>query len=94
MHPSDNSRGKPAATYRGYRPRSQHFPLRRGAVDFTDQHGVKGMVDFIGDAELPPVDTAAVQPFVGITTDGQPLVGLDTGGDGFDPVPAVYAAND
>lgn len=92
MHPSGNHPGKPPGTYHGYRPRSAHLPLHRGTVDFTDQRGVKAILDLIGDAELPPVDTGAAEPFVGITADGLPLVGLDAGGEGFDPTVAVDAA--
>jgi uncharacterized protein DUF3500 len=92
MPPSSDSRGQPARTYHGYHPRSGHLPLRRGAVDFTDQDGVKVMLDLVAGAELPPVDTGALEPFVGITADGLPAVGLDAGGDGFDPTPAVRAA--
>ncbi|OBJ83293.1 DUF3500 domain-containing protein [Mycobacterium sp. 1245852.3] len=61
-------------------------------VDFTDEDGVKQVAALIGDAELPPVETAA-QPFVGVTTDGLPVYGLDAGGDGFNPAPAINAAS-
>ena len=92
MRACGSNDANPPDSYRGYRPRSQHLPLRRGAVDFTDELAVKAIVDLIGDAELPPVDTGAAQPFVGITTDGHPLTGIDAGGVGFDPSPALNAA--
>jgi hypothetical protein len=91
VHRHSENRDRPTS-YRGYHPRTQHFPLHRGAVDFTDQHGVEQLLDFLGDAEIPPVDSGAAQPFVGVTTDGIPAVGLDTGGEGFDPAPATGAA--
>ncbi|WP_197515978.1 DUF3500 domain-containing protein [Mycobacterium sp. 1465703.0] len=61
-------------------------------MDFTDEAGIKEMLEFAGDAELPPVDTGAAQQFVGVTADGLPRVGLDTGGDGFDSRRALHAA--
>lgn len=91
-HSHDNRSDNPLS-YHGYLPRPQHFPLRRGAVDFSDRNGIKAMLEFVGDAELPPVDTGAAQPFVGVTVDGIPRVGLDAGGSGFDPTEAVSAAN-
>jgi uncharacterized protein DUF3500 len=92
MQPVGDSLDQPAGIYHGYHPRSAHLPLRRGTVDFTDQHGMQAVLDLIGEAELPPVETSAAQPLVGITTDGLPLSGLDFGGDGFYPTQAVDAA--
>jgi hypothetical protein len=91
MQPFGDSLDKHTGTYHGYHPRGQHFPLRRGAVDFTDQRGVQDMLDVIGDAELPPIDTNATEPLVGVTTDGVPLGGLDFGGEGYDSAPALGA---
>ena len=61
---------------RGYGPRPANLPLRRGAVDFSDEAGVAAILELVGDAELPPVEETASQPFVGLTTDGNPLPGL------------------
>lgn len=94
MHPFGDIPDETAGSYHGYHPRLQHFPLRRGAVDFTDQHGVNDMLGVIGDAELPPIDRNATEPFVGITTDGLPLTGLDAGGHGFDSAPALDAVTE
>lgn len=61
-----------------YRPRPQRLPLKRGAVDFTNEALIPTMLALIGDAELPPVEQNAAEPFVGITTDGHPISGLFT----------------
>ncbi|MCP2256129.1 Protein of unknown function (DUF3500) [Prauserella aidingensis] len=65
-----------SGSYRGYRPRPADLPLKRGAVDFTDEAGVAAISALIGDAALPPVAESAAEPFVGITTDGTPVPGL------------------
>ncbi|GKQ39154.1 DUF3500 domain-containing protein [Streptomyces sp. A012304] len=62
----------------GYRPRPEQLALKRGAVDFSDDAGVAAIMKLVGDAELPPVAETAAEPFVGITTDGQPLTDLFT----------------
>ncbi|MEV7976798.1 DUF3500 domain-containing protein [Streptomyces sp. NPDC086519] len=59
-----------------YGPRPANLPLRRGAVDFSDEAGIAAVFALIGDAELPPVAETAGQPFVGVTTDGNPVPGL------------------
>ncbi|MFD5537451.1 DUF3500 domain-containing protein [Streptomyces sp. NPDC127079] len=61
-----------------YRSRPEHLALKRGAVDFSDDAGVAAIMKLVGNAELPPVAETADDPFVGITTDGQPLTGLFT----------------
>ncbi|MFF5140113.1 DUF3500 domain-containing protein [Streptomyces sp. NPDC013157] len=62
----------------GYQPRPERLALKRGAVDFSDDSGVAAIMKLVGDAELPPVAETAAEPFVGITTDGQPLTDLFT----------------
>lgn len=64
------------ALVNGYGPRPANLPLRRGAVDFADEAGVATMLELVGDAELPPVESTAATPFVGITTDGRRHTGL------------------
>lgn len=75
----------------GFGPRPANLPLRRGAVDFTDEAGVRAVLKLIGDAELPPVEETAAQPFVGVTTDGRPLPGLFELRD--ESAPAAQAAH-
>ena len=60
----------------GYGPRPERLALKRGAVDFSDDAGVAAIMKLVAGAELPPVAETAAEPFVGITTDGQPLTGL------------------
>lgn len=60
----------------GFGPRRVSLPLRRGAVDFTDDDGVAAMLGLIGDAPLPPVTETADEPFIGVTTDGTSIEGL------------------
>jgi uncharacterized protein DUF3500 len=79
----------------GYGLRPANLPLRRGMVDFADGAGVAAMRELIGDAELPPVTETAGQPFVGVTTDGNPVPGLFALRDEGAPVgPAAQAARD
>ncbi|WP_208782702.1 DUF3500 domain-containing protein, partial [Streptomyces griseorubiginosus] len=75
------------------RPRKPNLPLRRGTVDFSDQQGMAALMELIGDAEIPPVEQTAAEPFVGVTTDGTPVDGLFTLEDqGVDPTAAAQAA--
>lgn len=80
--------------YHGYHPRKEKFPLRRGAADFSDEESLLALINLVGDAELPPVEANAHEPFVGVTTDGQPVGQLKIGGSGFDAAPAARAAQD
>ncbi|MFF2324420.1 MULTISPECIES: DUF3500 domain-containing protein [unclassified Streptomyces] len=76
-----------------YGARPLGLPLKRGAVDFTDQQGMSTMLRLIGDAELPPVEQTTAEPFTGVTTDGTPLGDLFAlGDDGFDATAAERAA--
>ncbi|MFD5259053.1 DUF3500 domain-containing protein [Streptomyces bobili] len=80
-------------TYRGFGPRKGRLPLVKGAVDFNDAEGLAVNLALIGDAELPPVEACAAQPFVGVTTTGEPEPGLYRLVDeGFDPAGAALAA--
>jgi hypothetical protein len=83
-----------AAEYHGYHPRKGPFPLRRGAADFTDEAALGVLIALVGDAELPPVEANAQEPFVGITTDGQPVTRPEVNSGGFDARPAARAAQD
>lgn len=67
-----------SSLHAGYRSRPEHLALKRGAVDFSDDAGVAAIMKLVGNAELPPVAETAGEPFVGITTDGQPLTDLFT----------------
>ena len=74
-------------------PRARGLPLKEGSVDFSDTAGVQQILALIGDAPLPPVESTAAEPFVGITSDGVPVPGLFRIADeGFDPQPATKAA--
>jgi hypothetical protein len=81
-----------AAEYHGYHPRKGPFPLRRGAAEFTDPAALAGMIELLADAELPPVEANANEPFVGVTTDGRPVSQPEFGHGGFDPAPVASAA--
>lgn len=72
-----------------YRPRPGRLGLQRGAVDFSDETGLAAILKLVGDAELPPVEQSAGDPYVGITTDGQPLADLFTLNDAGAPTSAV-----
>ncbi|MFD4509165.1 DUF3500 domain-containing protein [Streptomyces sp. NPDC058457] len=79
----------------GYGPRPANLPLRRGVVDFSDEAGVAAILALVGDAELPPVAETAGLPFVGVTTDGNPLPGLfDLRDEGAPVALAAQAARD
>lgn len=81
------------AQSQGLAPRPPGLPLKAGKVDFADTTGVKLMLQLLGSAELPPVEKAATEPFVGITTDGRPRPELfPLNDEGVDPGPAVSAA--
>jgi hypothetical protein len=81
--------------YRGYKPCPPVLPLQRGTVDFTDEAGVGAMLQLLGDAELPPVEQTAQEPFVGITTDGTPERALfPLGDEGARGADAARAARD
>jgi hypothetical protein len=45
-------------------------------VDFADADGVAVLLAFVGDVELPPVESAVAEAFVGVTGDGRPIPGL------------------
>ena len=81
-------------SYHGYYPRKENFPLRRGAADFSDEESLLALINLVGDAELPPVDVNAHEPFVGVTTDGQPVSQLELSSGLFDATPAATAAQD
>lgn len=78
---------------RGYLKRPPGLPIKDGRVDFTDEDGLKQMLELIGDAPLPPVTETAGDPFVGVTTDGAPITGLFLlSDDAFDSIPAESSA--
>ncbi|MFC9553765.1 DUF3500 domain-containing protein [Rhodococcus sp. NPDC056960] len=79
--------------YNGFNSRPLGLPLAAGKVDFGNGAGVQQMLGLLNGAALPQVEENAAQPFVGVTTDGQPIKGLfGLCDEGFESGPATDAA--
>ena len=81
--------------YHGFGARHLGLPLKDGKVEFTNEIGVQQMLALIKGTALPPVEQTAGKPFVGMTTDGEPMQSLfGLADEGFDATSSTQAAKE